>query len=492
MQGIGRALSLSFTAGLSALLLAGPALTQEAESQKGKIPITTSSEEARQLYLKGRALAENLRATDARGLLQQAVAKDPNFALAHLMLANSAGTAKEFFDAMNRAVVVSGKVSEPERLMILGQDAGVKGDPAGQKAHYTRLLSLSPGDERAQTAVGTYYFGLQDFASAVEHLRKATAVNPAHAPAYNMLGYSYRSLQKYPEAEQAFKKYIELIPNDPNPYDSYAELLMKTGRFKESIVQYEKALAKDPNFVASYVGISTDHVLLGSPEQARHSLGKLEAAARNVGERRQALLWTAASYVHEGAHDKALEAVQRMYALAEKDGDKAGMSGDLNLMGDILLDAGRPDEALAKYAQCVEAIGSADVPEEVKAATRRNGLYDEARVALARKDIKTARLKAEAYAKEVATKQAPFEVRQQHQLAGLLALQEGDHARAVAELKQASQQDPRVLYQLGLAYQAQGDAAKARELLDAAANFNGLNFNYAYVRRRAQQALAKG
>jgi cytochrome c-type biogenesis protein CcmH/NrfG len=42
-----------------------------------------------------------------------------------------------------------------------------------------------------------------------------------------MLGYSYRSLENYAEAEKAFKIYIELIPDDPNPYDSYAEMLSK-------------------------------------------------------------------------------------------------------------------------------------------------------------------------------------------------------------------------------------------------------------------------
>jgi tetratricopeptide (TPR) repeat protein len=42
------------------------------------------------------------------------------------------------------------------------------------------------------------------------------------------------------------------------PSYSYAELLMKTGRFEESIKNYEKALAVDPNFVASYIGIGND------------------------------------------------------------------------------------------------------------------------------------------------------------------------------------------------------------------------------------------
>jgi hypothetical protein len=85
-----------------------------------KIPVTTSSVEARQEYLKGRTLGENLRAHDSREVLQRAVAKDPNFALAHYSLALNSPTAKEFFDHLKRAVQLAGKASEGERLMILG------------------------------------------------------------------------------------------------------------------------------------------------------------------------------------------------------------------------------------------------------------------------------------------------------------------------------------------------------------------------------------
>ncbi|MDQ3224723.1 MAG: tetratricopeptide repeat protein [Gemmatimonadota bacterium] len=65
--------------------------------------------------------------------------------------------------------------------------------------------------------------------------RKSVELAPDFAPAYNLLGYALRATADYAEAEKAFKKYIELIPEDPNPYDSYAELLMKMGRFDESI-----------------------------------------------------------------------------------------------------------------------------------------------------------------------------------------------------------------------------------------------------------------
>ncbi len=235
----------------------------------------------------------------------------------------------------------------------------------------------------------------------MDAFKKATAINPTFSQPYNQLGYAYRFMEKYPEAEEAFRKYIQLIPNDPNPYDSYAELLMKTGRFEESIKNYEKALSVDPNFVASYVGIGNDQIFMGRAAEARKTFAKLAAVARTAGEKRLALQWTALSYVHEGASDQALGEVQKMHAIAEADKDLATMAGDLNLMGNILLEAGQPDEALAKYAQQLEAIAAADVPAEVKETVRRNALFNEARVALARKDLATAKAKAASYGQQV-------------------------------------------------------------------------------------------
>jgi hypothetical protein len=267
---------------------------------------------------------------------------------------------------------------------------------------------------------------------------------------------------------------------------------MKTGRFEESIKNYEKALSVDPNFVASYVGIGNDQIFMGKPADARKTFARLAAVARNDGEKRLALQWTAFSYVHEGATELALGEVQKMHAIAEAGKDLAAMAGDLNLMGDILLEAGQPDKALAKYQQQMEAIGRADVPAEVKEAIRRNGLFDEARVALQKKDLVAAKAKAATYGQQVAAKKIPFEMRQQHELLGRIALEEKSYAVAVAELEQASQQDPRVLYLLSVALQGKGDGTRARSVLTRAADFNGIANNYPFVRSKAKAALAKG
>ena len=250
---------------------------------------------------------------------------------------------------------------------------------------------------------------------------------------------------------------------------------------------YGKALSLDRNFVASHVGIGNNYLGMGKPEQARAAFAKIATVARNNAERRLARFWIAAAYVHEGATEKALAELRGMYALAEADGDGAVMSGDLTQMGDVLREAGRTKEALAKYEEAVTLINKAKVPEEVKEATRRTHLFEEGRVAAVAKDTATAKAKLAEYTREVAPKKRPFEVRQQHELAGMVALAEKQYADAVKEFQLANQQDPRIVYLTSVALKGAGDSQRAAEYAAKAAKFNGLNFTYAYVRSAARK-----
>jgi tetratricopeptide (TPR) repeat protein len=460
--------------------------SEKAATPADQVPLTTPSQEARRLYLEGRDLAEKLRATDARALFQQAAAKDPGFAMAQVGLANSAGTAKEFFDAVAKATALAEKASEPERLLICALDAGAKGEPARQLDCLTKLTAACPDDERARNLMGAFHFGRQDYAAAVAEYQKATAINAAFSQPYNQMGYAYRFQGQYVEAERAFKKYIELIPNDPNPYDSYAELLMKMGRFEESIKSYEKALSVDPHFVASYVGIGNDRVLMGQMAEARKTYARLLEVARNDGERLTAHFWTAMSYVHEGKTDAAVAEIQKNAAIDQAGKDLVALSGATILMGNILLEAGRVDAAESKFREGLATMDKADVDAQVKEAAHRQALFDQACVAIARSDVVSAEARASEYTKAVAARKIPFEVRQAHELQGRIALAEKSYSTAVAELRQANEQDPRVLYLTAVALQEEGDHKAARELGTKAADFNGLSNTYGYVRGKAQ------
>ncbi|MBA3260309.1 MAG: tetratricopeptide repeat protein [Gemmatimonadales bacterium] len=408
--------------------------------------------------------------------------------MAHYQLALNSATAKDFFEHLGQATALASKASDGERLMIRALEAGGNADPAGALKIVQELAAKYPEDERAHFLLGNAWFGQQKYPEAVEEYRKAVAINPDFSPTYNSLGYVYRPMERYDEAEAAFKKYIELIPEDPNPYDSYAELLMKTGRFDESIAQYRKALSIDPNFTASRIGIATNLMLQGKHAAGAAEMDKLYRAARDDGDRRGALFTKGVILVDAGKTDAAVKEIQKEYDLDARLGDSANMSGDAQLIGSILLDAGRTDEAAKRFRQALELVEKSSLSDEVKQDTRLADRYNRARVALAKGDLPTAKSEAKAYADGAAERQNSFRVRQAHELAGTIALEEKQYDGALTHLAQANQQDPRVVYWTALAYQGKGDGAKAKETAGRAANANLLPLvTYAFIREKAKK-----
>ena len=72
------------------------------------------------------------------------------------------------------------------------------------------------------------------------------------------------------------------------------------GRFDDSIAQYRKALAIDPNFVNAHQGIAMDLLYAGKPDEAAAELASIEKKARNDGERRTALFALTVVHVDGG------------------------------------------------------------------------------------------------------------------------------------------------------------------------------------------------
>ena len=462
------------------------------KTDEGKIPITTSSDEARREFLQGRDLSDRLLLQNSIQRFESAVAKDSNFALAYFNLAQVSPTAKRFFENMKKSVALAVKVSEGERLLILGFEAGVNGDPAKQKEYYDKLVVLYPGDERAHFALGNYYNGQQEYARAVEHYKKATEIDSNFSPAYNSLGYSYRPMNNYADAEKAFKKYTELIPNDPNPYDSYAELLMKMGRFDESITYYEKALSQDPHFIGSHLGIAANLMFMGKPEEAEARLQKLYDMARDEGEQRIALFLKTVHYVDGGKMDMALQEMDKQHAMAEKITDVAQMSGDLAAKAAIVLEMGKYDDALGMFEKSKKLIEESDLSQAIKDNVKLVHHYNVAMVAMKKKDFKTSKAEAEEFGKGAEAMRSQTLIRQSHELAGMIALEEKQYDKALAELQQASQLNPYNLYRISLAYTGKGDKANAKEFCMRAARDNTLpTLNYAFIRSKAEKTLAK-
>jgi tetratricopeptide (TPR) repeat protein len=460
------------------------------KEEAGKIAVTTMSAEAKNDFMVGRDLFEKLRQRESLQYFENAMAKDGEFAAAYYYHSLANPTAKGFFEDLDNAVANADKASEGERLIILALKAGVDGNQKLQEEHLKKLVEIYPSDERAHGQLGQFYFGQQKYDLAVQHLKKSTEINPQYSSSYNMLGYSYRNLEDYNAAENSFKKYIELIPDDPNPYDSYAEMLSKQGRYEESIIQYKKALDVKPDFFASHMGISNNLIYLNRHDEAKKNCDDAYAIAKNDGEKRFALFTKTVACVDAGDIDGAMAEMQKQFSIAKNINDAGAMTGDLNIMGNILFEAKKYDEAKSKFDEALQVMEPSDLAKEVKENNRRLHLYNIGRIALRTGKTEEANKLADEFGTRAYSANNTFQIWLAHYFNGLIAIKEEKYSNAISELEKASMQNPQTFYYLAVAYSKDGNVAEAKKYADKCANFNALiNLNQAFVRNKAEVML---
>lgn len=463
---------------------------EELETVSTKVPITTSSEQARTLYDEAQALIDDLHFTEARPILEQAVAADADFAMAYVLVAVTSQTAAEFFTAIENAQLNADGTSAGEQLIISAAAAGAKNDQVAQLAALENLVSMHPGDERTHNRLANYYNGQQEFENAIMHYGHAIAINPEFATAYNSMGYAHRSNDDLDSARTAFKKYVELIPDEANPHDSYAELLLEIGQYEESIENYRKALAIDRNFSASYAGISINESLRGDEAAALESVAQMLSVARTPGEKRGALFQSVTSHLFAGNTDAAIAACDEVFVVASSQGDSAGMGGVREYMGDIMVAAGDGTKALEYYDSALAYRQESDINDANKAQAERTHIYKSTLATMVNDDYDGAVALTSQFSRAVESVGTAFERRRVHALEGYLALMRKDNETAVTELAQANNLNPVVLYWSAVANRDAGNLEAARDLAFRAANRNTLSANLPFRRAEALQLLA--
>ncbi|HXF85478.1 MAG TPA: tetratricopeptide repeat protein [Anaerolineales bacterium] len=119
----------------------------------------------------------------------------------------------------------------------------------------TKLLLDAPQEKSMSSSLfglATVCYFQEKTILSYQLINRFIKLNPNSAVAYYNLGVLLEKLERYAEAEDAFRQAIAKDPNDAAAYSNLGNLLQKLGRYAEAEDAYRQAIAKDPNDAQAY------------------------------------------------------------------------------------------------------------------------------------------------------------------------------------------------------------------------------------------------
>jgi tetratricopeptide (TPR) repeat protein len=312
---IGLALTVSARAGEKSS--ADKAIKPKAVS--GSMPVTTSSAKARELYKKGMEDYENLYLERCNDDWRAAVKEDPGIAVAWAWIAFNSRNPSEVNAARNQAKALLTKVTPGEQLMIRWIADVQAGNYLAGISAMNDMLAMFPRDKHVLYLAGNWLMLENGNEQAQKMFERALRLDKNFPAALNDLAYVYARNREYGKAFAAMERYVVLLPKEPNPNDSYGELLRMAGHFDQALEHYQVALKIDPTFASSQVGLADTYALMGNQAQARIEYDKAIAQAHNDADRIDYMMQRSTTFVREAnpaEADKAFdETAQKAHEL---------------------------------------------------------------------------------------------------------------------------------------------------------------------------------
>lgn len=243
----------------------------------------TVDPEAYDLYLKGRfywnqrhpaAMKESV------GYFQQAIAKDPDFALAYVGLADAYNMGNligpySAEESLPKAKVAATKAltldfSLAEAHAALGMEMShYEFDFPGAQKEFLQAIELNPNSAYAHLFYSSCYLApMGRTQEAIAETKKALELDPLSLPINNFMAITYMFAGDYEKSYQQFQHTIAMDPTFPNAHVVFSLLLKVMGRYEEGIDENEKS-----------------QLLLGSsPEDAVANASLLRQAFKKGGE----------------------------------------------------------------------------------------------------------------------------------------------------------------------------------------------------------------
>jgi TolB-like protein len=294
---------------------------------------STTDTTAYELYHRGRSLWERRSGDNipkAIAFYEQAIARDPNYALAYAGLANayvllpyytSAAQGDAFpkaKEAALKALRLDPNLAEAHTAlgkMLFFDDI----DLAGSLHEYQRAIDLQPNDATAHHWFGAdVLLGLGRLEEAIAECRRAVELDPLSPIINTDLGAALYIARRSDAAVAQLRKTLEIDPTFVNAHYYLGLVLQQKGDLPGAIAQYEKAkeLSDDP-FIAALS--SAAKARAGDKRSALQTLADLD----KISQHRQVLsYWRALLYLSLNNKEEALRWLEQGFA--ERDGGNIG------------------------------------------------------------------------------------------------------------------------------------------------------------------------
>jgi tetratricopeptide (TPR) repeat protein len=240
----------------------------QAGSQSDGMPLSTNSAKARKLMNTVWDLeADQVEQAKACVVLRKIVRIDPNFAIAHEILAQFSLDPAEQVSEQHKAFLSKSHATPAEREMVDWFQGAADHEWISAITNMNQLLKDYPHD-RWVVLLANYWLGLENqYARAAEVYERSGITNSPGLD--NNAAYTYANMRQFDKAFALMDKYVAALPKDANPQDSYAEILRLAGHYNQAIQHYRAALAINSKFYSSQFGIADTYLLKGEEARAR-------------------------------------------------------------------------------------------------------------------------------------------------------------------------------------------------------------------------------
>lgn len=242
----------------------------------------TSQAEAYEMYEKGRGYLQRGDSDDTDRsieLFNQAVAKDPRYALAYAGLGSAYAAKygetqdpqwiKEATRNAAKAVELNDRLT-PVRVS-LGRVYQQTGQLDKAAAEFQQVLQQDPTIIEAQLSLAAVYMSQGKYAQAERLYKDVIARRPSYRQGYSGLGALYYYQGQFAKAAQQFQSAIDLGPDIVDGYYNLGGAYIAEGKYDDAIAMLRKGLAIKPNADA-WTNLGAAYMYIGKNEEAADAM----------------------------------------------------------------------------------------------------------------------------------------------------------------------------------------------------------------------------